>query len=64
MMCIAAGSLQMMRDKEVELVKQGYQVVAGPEILPMQYTVTPEFRQGRVDVQAVMERTSQAIVAL
>ena len=44
MMCIAAGSLQMMRDKEVELVKQGYQVVAGPEILPMQYTVTPEFR--------------------
>ena len=43
MLCFAVGPLQVMRDKEVQLIEQGYQAVAGPEVLPMQYTVTPEY---------------------
>jgi len=43
MMCVTVGPLQMMRDKEMQLVKHGYQAVAGPELLPMQYTVTAEY---------------------
>ena len=42
-MCFAVGPLDVMRDKEVQLKNQGYQAVAGPELLPMQYTVTPEY---------------------
>jgi hypothetical protein len=42
-MCFAVGPLDVMRDKEVQLKSQDYQAVAGPEVLPMQYTVTPEY---------------------
>jgi len=46
MMCFAVGPLEMMRDKEAQLNHQGYQAVAGPEVLPMQYTVVPEYSLG------------------
>jgi len=46
-MCFAVGPLDMMRDKEVQLRNQGYQAVAGPEVLPMQYTVIPEYWRKR-----------------
>jgi hypothetical protein len=42
MLCFAVGPLEVMQDKEVDLKKQGYQAVAGPEVRPMQYTVMPE----------------------
>ena len=37
MMCVATGSVEQVRTKELELKQRGYVLVSGPPLAPLQY---------------------------